>query len=141
MDDQEDRKENRLIAERRRKLAELREAGSAFPNDFHRDTLAGEVHATCGHKSDEALTEDPITVSVAGRMMSKRVMGKASFAHVRDRSGQLQLFVQRDAIGADHYKAFKAWDVGDIVAATGTVFRTKTGELSLQVTELRLLVK
>ena len=141
MDEQSDRKENRLIAERRRKLDELRGAGQPFPNDFHRDTLAGEVHATCGDKSNETLAADVIAVRVAGRIMSKRVMGKASFVHIRDRSGLIQLFVQRDEIGADRYKAFKSWDIGDIVGASGTVFRTKTGEVSVQVKELRLLVK
>lgn len=141
MNDKDDQQDNRLVAERRRKLDDLREGDSAYPNDFHRDTLTGELHATCGHKSAEGLEAEGLVVSVAGRMMAKRVMGKVSFVHIRDRSGQIQLFVQRDTIGSDDYKSFKAWDMGDIVGARGVVFRTQTGELSVRVQELRLLVK
>jgi lysyl-tRNA synthetase class 2 len=133
--------ENKLIAERRRKLDQLREAGSAFPNDFERGAIAGALHAAYDAHSAETLTKEAITVSVAGRMMAKRVMGKSSFAKIQDRSGDIQLFVKRDAIGEGVYTDFKKWDVGDIVGGTGTLMRTKTGELSVAVTELRLLVK
>lgn len=144
--DDEDRarseeEENALIAERRRKLASLREAGNAYPNDFRRDALAGQLHQTYAGYDDEDLERAGLRVRVAGRMLSKRVMGKASFAHVQDRSGQIQLYLQRDALADGVYQAFKSWDVGDIVGAAGRLFRTRTGELSVQADELRLLTK
>ncbi|MEO0345058.1 MAG: OB-fold nucleic acid binding domain-containing protein, partial [Pseudomonadota bacterium] len=144
MADQKDdiaRDENKLIAERRRKLDALRESGNAYPNDFRRDVLAGDVHARYGELDGDALEATPITVSVAGRMMTKRVMGKASFVKIADRSGEIQLFLQRDKLPEGVYAAFKTWDLGDIVAATGTLFRTRTGELTVAVDELRLLTK
>ncbi len=133
--------DNKLIAERRRKLAALRESGIAYPNDFERDALAGELHARFDGVDNAALEAETVRVSVAGRMMAKRVMGKASFARLRDGSGDIQLFVQRDALPDGVYAAFKGWDLGDIVGAGGTMFRTKTGELSVKVDSLRLLVK
>ena len=133
--------EHRLIAERRRKLQDLREDGQAFPNDFRRDSIAEELHATYGGRSTESLEAEPITVSVAGRLMVKRVMGKASFAKLQDRSGRIQLFIERDAIVAKIYQEFKNWDVGDILGARGILFKTKTGELSVRVDGIRLLVK
>ncbi|MEL6448041.1 MAG: lysine--tRNA ligase [Pseudomonadota bacterium] len=144
MADQKDdtvRDENKLIAERRRKLDVLRETGNAYPNDFRRDVLAGDVHARYGELDGDALEATPITVSVAGRMMTKRVMGKASFVKIADRSGEMQLFLQRDKLPEGVYAAFKTWDLGDIVAATGALFRTRTGELTVAVDELRLLTK
>ena len=133
--------ENKLIAQRRAKLAALREAAPAFPNDFRRDALAGELHAAHEHADAEALEGEGIEVSVAGRMIGKRVMGKASFVRLRDQSGDIQLFVQRDSLPEGVYQAFKQWDLGDILGARGTLFRTKTGELSVKVDELRLLTK
>ena len=133
--------EHRLIAERRAKLAAIREQGVAFPSDFRRNTMAGELHAEYGEKSAEDLKAQPIRARVAGRMMAKRVMGKASFAQLLDQSGRIQLFLQRDAIGEEVYKAFKGWDVGDILGAEGVLFRTQTGELSLKVETVRLLTK
>jgi lysyl-tRNA synthetase class 2 len=133
--------ENRLVAERRAKLAALRAAGPpAFPNDFRRDALAGDLHAGYGEAAAESLDARQVRVRVAGRMMLRRIMGKASFAKVQDGSGQIQLFLQRDLLG-DAYEAFKGWDVGDILGAEGVLFRTKTGELSVRVESLRLLVK
>jgi lysyl-tRNA synthetase class 2 len=132
--------ENALIAERRGKLARLREAGIAFPNDFRRDALAADLHATYGGKSDEWLAANPVRVRVAGRMMFKRVMGKASFAKLQDSSGQVQVYLQSDALGPA-YEAFKGWDVGDIVAAEGALMRTRAGELSVRAGTVRLLVK
>jgi lysyl-tRNA synthetase class 2 len=132
--------ENHLIAERRAKLERLRELGQAFPNDFRRDSTADELHLAYGDRAPEWLDAHPVRVSVAGRMMFKRVMGKASFAKLKDRSGLIQLFLQQDALGAT-YAEFKGWDVGDILGATGTLFKTKTGELSVKVERLRLLVK
>jgi len=132
--------ENALIAERRAKLARLREAGVAFPNDFRRDALAADLHATYAEKTDEWLAANPVRVRVAGRMMFKRVMGKASFAKLQDGSGQIQAYLQADALG-DAYDAFKSWDVGDIVGAEGTLMRTRAGELSVRAGSVRLLVK
>jgi lysyl-tRNA synthetase, class II len=132
--------ENPLIAERRAKLAKLRAAGVAFPNDFRRDALAGDLHAAFGARDDDWLVANPTAVKVGGRMMFKRVMGKASFAKLADRTGQIQLFLQAEALGSG-YEEFKAADVGDILGAEGVLFRTKTGELSVRVTALRTLVK
>ncbi len=132
--------ENALIAERRAKLLRLRDAGVAFPNDFRRDALAADLHATCGGRSDESLTANPVRVRVAGRMMFKRVMGKASFAKLQDASGQIQVYLQAEAL-AGAYQDFKGWDVGDIVAATGVLMRTRAGELSVRAESVRLLVK
>jgi len=138
IDDIED--ENRLIAERRAKLAALRAAGPAWPNDFRRDALAAQVEAAYGDKDAEWLEANPVTVRVGGRLMAKRVMGKASFAKLADRTGRIQVFLQRDALGTV-YEDWKGWDVGDILAAEGQLFRTRTGELSVRATSLRLLAK
>jgi lysyl-tRNA synthetase, class II len=132
--------ENKLIAERRAKLAELRRHGGAFPNDFRRDVLAGELHASYGERAAEWLDAHPTRVNVGGRLLFKRLMGKASFAKIADRTGQIQLYLQEEALGPA-YAAFKGWDVGDIVAAGGVLFRTRTGELSVRVERLRLLTK
>jgi lysyl-tRNA synthetase class 2 len=132
--------ENPLIAERRAKLARLRAAGVAFPNDFRRNALAVDLHAAFGERDDEWLIANPTTVKVGGRMMFKRVMGKASFAKLADRTGQIQLFLQAEVLG-DAYEDFKSADVGDILGAEGVLFRTKTGELSVRVAALRMLVK
>jgi len=131
--------ENSLIAQRRQKLETARAAGEAFPNDFRRDALAQDLHAR--YDDFDGLDEQGITVAVAGRMVAKRVMGKASFAQLQDQSGRIQLFLQRDALGAAAYQAFKGFDVGDIVGAAGTLFHTRTGELSVRVHTLRLLTK
>jgi lysyl-tRNA synthetase class 2 len=132
--------ENKLIAERRSKLAAIREKGIAFPNDFRRNVTAGEILAKYAEVDAAALETTPVRVSIAGRMMSRRVMGKAAFAHMKDMSGQIQLFLQRDTLG-ETYEEFKRWDIGDIVGAEGDLFRTKTGELSVKVDSLRLLTK
>ncbi|MCW8903208.1 lysine--tRNA ligase [Sedimenticola sp.] len=135
--------ENKLIAQRREKLAQIRERGIAFPNDFRRNVVAGELHAEYGEKSAELLEELAVRVRVAGRMMSRRIMGKASFSHLQDMSGKIQLFIQRDSLPEgfynDTYK--KEWDVGDIIGAEGQLFKTKTGELSVRCDELTLLTK
>lgn len=133
--------ENQIIAERRAKLAAIREKGVAFPNDFKREHLSADLHAKYGEVEKEELEAKAIAVSVAGRMMLKRVMGKASFATVQDGAGRIQFYVSRDSVGEDVYASFKTWDMGDIIAAKGTLMKTKTGELSVQVTELRLLTK
>jgi lysyl-tRNA synthetase class 2 len=139
--DNEQLDENAQIAQRKAKLAALREQGGAFPTDFRRNVVAGELHAEYGDKTAEALEAQPRRVRVAGRMMTRRIMGKASFAHLQDMSGKIQVYVQRDGIGEPAYDEFKRWDIGDILGAEGTLFKTKTGELSVKVDEVRLLSK
>lgn len=133
--------ESHVIGERREKLKAIRAQGVAFPNDFRPQHQAGALHAEYGDLDNEALEARVVPVSVAGRMMLKRVMGKASFATIQDKSGRIQLFIARDNLGEEVYESFKKWDLGDIVAAEGTVFKTKTGELSVKVAKLRLLTK
>ncbi len=133
--------ENQLIAQRREKLVAMREQGNPFPNKYQPTHKAAQLHAEHGVKEKDALAEEGIPVSIAGRMMSRRIMGKASFAGLRDVSGNIQLFVQREQLGEDAYADFKAWDIGDIVGAEGTLFITKTGELSVKVSQLHLLTK
>jgi len=134
--------ENKLIAERRRKLTELRDQGIAFPNDFRRNVIAGELHAEYGEKDKEELESISVRVSIAGRMMLKRVMGKASFATVQDMSGRIQLYVSRDDLPEGVYnEQFKKWDLGDIIGAEGVLMKTNKGELSVKVDNIRLLTK
>ena len=133
--------ENQLIAERRSKLAEWRKSGKASPNDFSRENLAGKLDELYSDKDAAELEGNPIEVKVAGRMMLKRVMGKASFATIQDVSGRIQLYVSRDAVGEDIYVVFKRWDLGDILGAVGTMMKTKTGELTIKASEIRLLTK
>jgi len=140
-DEQTPQDEHKLIAERRAKLSALRERGVAFPSDFRRNVVAGELHAEYGDKDNDFFDAQPVRVKVAGRMMAKRVMGKASFAQMLDMSGRIQLFLQRDSLPEGAYQEFKGWDIGDIVGAEGTLFRTKTGELSVKCEEVRLLTK
>lgn len=132
--------DNKLIAERRRKLAALRGQGVAYPNDFRRDALAAQLLSAYGERTNEWLEANPVRVRVGGRMMFRRIMGKASFAKIADRSGQIQLFVQQEALGS-HYEEFKDYDIGDMLGAEGTLFITRTGELSVRVERLRLLTK
>ena len=133
--------ENRLIAERRVKLSKLREAGVAFPNDFTPDTQSAALHAQYGEREQQDLADAGIEVRIAGRVMLKRVMGKASFATLQDGSGRIQIYVDRGSLGEDAYTAFKQWDLGDIVAVVGKVFKTNKGELSVHASTARLLSK
>jgi len=135
--------DNEQIRQRRDKLDLLRENGAeAFPNDFRRNTVAAEILAHYGDRDNDALAAEPVRVKIAGRMMSRRIMGKASFTHVQDMSGRIQLFVQRDLLAEGVYNTgFKKWDIGDIIGAEGELFRTKTGELSVRVDDIRLLTK
>ncbi|MBM3351776.1 MAG: lysine--tRNA ligase [Betaproteobacteria bacterium] len=133
--------DNKLVEERREKLKALRNAGIAFPNDFRRRHLAADLHLEHGNRSNQELEPLKAGASVAGRMVLKRVMGKASFATLQDGSGRIQLYVSNDATGAEAHEAFKHWDLGDIVAAEGTLFRTKTNELTILASRLRLLAK
>ena len=133
--------ENQIIAERRAKLAALRKQGVAFPNDFERKNLAAALHEAYGALSHDELEAAQVSVAVAGRMMFKRVMGKASFASLQDMSGRIQLFISNGDTGEAAHDAFKHYDLGDILGATGVLFKTKTGELSVRVSQLRLLTK
>ncbi|HZW50409.1 MAG TPA: amino acid--tRNA ligase-related protein, partial [Rudaea sp.] len=132
--------ENKLIAERREKLHALRAHGIAFPNDFHPDAFAGDLQAEFEGRDAAAVEAVARRVGVAGRLLAKRIMGKASFVQIQDMTGRIQLFLQHGAL-AETYDAFKSWDVGDIVGAEGVLMRTKTGELSVKVDKLRLLTK
>src|SRR3954469_23657481 len=138
--------ENQLVAERREKLKALREAqklgkGVAFPNDFQPGHRAAALQEHHGAKSNEQLEQEAVGASIAGGMMLKRVMGKASFATIQDSTGRFQIYVTRDDVGEETYAAFKHWDLGDIVAAEGKVFKTRTGKLSLHASSIRLLTK
>jgi len=133
--------DNKLIAERREKLAAIRRQGVAFPNDFKPTHRAADLLRKHGGMENDELEPLAVTVALGGRMMLKRQMGKASFATLQDASGRLQLFVTKDAIGEAAYETFKHWDLGDILGAEGTLFKTKTGELSVRVAKLRLLTK
>jgi len=143
MNDQVPHDENQLIAERRTKLKALREQGIAFPNDFKRGDYAEDLQQEFADKDKwtaEALEGAGRKVQIAGRLMAKRVMGKASFAQLQDMTGRIQLYLSASDLG-ESYEAFKGWDVGDIVGAVGTLTRTRTGELSVKAGTLRLLTK
>ena len=134
--------ENDLIAQRRQDLKELRKTGNAYTNQFKRDSLALDLHAQHENKSKEELEGESIKVTVAGRMMSRRIMGKASFAHIQDMSGKIQLYVRHDDLADGVYNdGFKKWDIGDIIGATGTIMKTNKGELSIHVDSIELLTK
>ncbi|OGT21956.1 MAG: lysine--tRNA ligase [Gammaproteobacteria bacterium RIFCSPHIGHO2_02_FULL_42_13] len=133
--------ENELIAQRKEKLNALRKAGQAYPNDFRRDALAGELHAVHDNKDNDTLQASKIVVSVAGRIMLRRVMGKASFVQIQDMSGCIQIYLRQNDLPEGVYDAFKTWDLGDIIGVKGFLFKTKTGELSIHAEEARLLTK
>ncbi len=134
--------ENHLITERRQKLQAIRdEKGIAFPNDFRRSHLAKDLHEKYDSIEKEELDPQGIEVAVVGRMMSKREFGKGGFAVLKDVSDDIQLFVQLNGVGEEKFNEFKSWDLGDIVAAKGTMFKTKTNELSVKVKEIRLVTK
>ncbi|MDO5686611.1 MAG: lysine--tRNA ligase [Neisseria sp.] len=133
--------ENQIIALRREKLTALRADGIAFPNDFRRDAFAADLHRDYDALSKEELEEKNVTVKVAGRMMLQRLMGKASFATIADMSGRIQLYINNQGVGEEVHQAFKHWDLGDIIAAEGTLFKTNHGELSVRAQSIRLLTK
>ena len=133
--------ENHIIAERREKLAKIREVRQAYPNDFVRTDLFGDLREKYGDMSAEALEAAAPQVACSGRMMLKRVMGKASFATVRDFTGEMQYYVQMNEVGEAAYADFKTFDLGDIVAVKGTLFRTKAGDLAIRAAEIRLMSK
>ncbi|SEH92218.1 lysyl-tRNA synthetase, class 2 [Rheinheimera pacifica] len=133
---------NKLIAERKHKLAALREDGFMFPNDFRRDSISSEVIAKYDHLTKEELEAQNITVSLGGRIMTRRIMGKASFTTIADMGGKIQLYVARDSLAEGVYNdQFKKWDLGDIIGATGHLFKTQTGELTVWLSDIRLLTK
>ncbi|MCK5831436.1 MAG: lysine--tRNA ligase [Methylococcales bacterium] len=134
--------EQEQIKQRRSKLAALRENGIAFPTDFRRNVVSGELFAEYGEKTSEQLEEQSVRVKIAGRIMTRRIMGKASFCHIQDMSGKMQLYVTRDTLPEGFYnEQFKKWDIGDIIGAEGVLFKTKVGELSVRVDDIRLLTK
>ncbi len=132
---------NELIAQRRSKLSTLREKGNAFPNQFRRDALAARLHAEHETKTEPELEAQPIPVKVAGRIMTRRLMGKASFVHLQDMSGKIQLYIRQDEVTPEVYEQFLHWDLGDIIGVEGKLFKTKTGELSVRAKQIFLLTK
>ena len=139
---QQREEENRLIAQRRGKLAELRKrATGAFPNDFRRAALAAELQQKYQNADNSSLESAPVRVALAGRMMAKRLMGKASFTQIKDSSGTMQLYLQKNALAEGVYDDFKTWDIGDIIGVEGTLFRTRTEELTVKADKLKLLSK
>ncbi|EKE01450.1 MAG: hypothetical protein ACD_21C00131G0004, partial [uncultured bacterium] len=133
--------ENEQIAQRKAKLELLRAKGNAYPNGFRRNTLADALHALYNEETTESLHEKNIEVKIAGRIMTRRVMGKASFVHIQDMSGKIQIYIKKDELPEDLYEQFLHWDLGDIIGVEGTVFKTKTGELSIKAQKLFLLTK
>lgn len=133
---------NNELRSRREKLTKLRQQGIAFPNDFRRDAVSDKLHARYGEKSNEELEALNIEVSIAGRMITRRIMGKASFATLQDVGGEIQLYVSRDDLPEGQYnEQFKKWDLGDILGSRGKLFKTRTGSLSVHCSEIRLLTK
>ena len=133
--------DNKLVEERRAKLKALRKQGFAYPNDFARAHLAADLQSRYAKLDIAALEASPVKVTIAGRILLKRVMGKASFATLRDAGGAIQLFVSDSDTGEAAHAAFKHHDIGDIIGAEGELFRTRTGELTVRVRNLRLLAK
>ena len=136
-----EQEENEQILQRRKKLTELRALNRVYPNNFKRNFLAADLQQQYGHCSSEALSSNPIEVKIAGRMMTRRIMGKASFAHLQDMSGRMQVYVARDQVGDEIYQDFKNWDIGDILGVVGSLFITKTGELSIKASQIFLMTK
>jgi len=132
---------NELIVQRRAKLTEQRKTGVAFPNDFRRDALAETLHANYANKTEPELEAHPAHVKLAGRIMTRRLMGKASFVHLQDMSGRMQLYIRQDEVTPEVYENFLHWDLGDIIGVEGKLFKTKTGELSVRASHVRLLTK
>lgn len=134
--------DNQQIIERRAKLKSLRDRGiNPYPNDFRRDAFAGALHALYDAETHDSLEQRAIAVKVAGRIMAKRVMGKASFVHIQDMTGRLQIYLRRDDLSPETYEDFKTWDLGDIIGVSGTLFKTKTDELSVKAAQVQLLTK
>jgi len=133
--------ENKLIAERRGKLSRLRSAGVAYPNSFKPQHKAQALHEQFGQFDKETLDPQANPACVAGRMMLKRVMGKASFATIQDASGRIQIYLDKNGVGEEVYEQFKTWDIGDIIGVSGRVFKTNKGELSIHAESINLISK
>lgn len=133
--------ENEQIALRREKLKELRQSTQAYPNQFKRTDFASDCHEQYDALDKDSLAEKAVTVIIAGRIMTRRQMGKASFMHLQDQTGQMQIYLKSQVIGEAAYEVFKHWDLGDIVGVKGELFKTKTNELSVKATEVFLLTK
>ncbi|EIJ41155.1 lysyl-tRNA synthetase (class II) [Beggiatoa alba B18LD] len=133
--------ENEQIALRREKLAAIRQAGIAFPNDFRRNSTAQQLHDEYAEQNSETLEIRNVRVKIAGRIMTRRIMGKAAFVHIQDMSGRMQLYLKKEELPEGTYEEFKHWDIGDIIGVHGVMFKTKTGELSVKVSSIRLLSK
>ncbi|MFP6805749.1 MAG: lysine--tRNA ligase [Pseudomonadales bacterium] len=133
--------ENQIIALRKSHLSELRKKGAAFPNDFRRQHKAEELHNAHRDKSKEDLAQELTTTAVAGRVILRRMMGKASFITLQDISGRIQIYVRQSEVGDEVYEDFKHWDIGDIIGVEGVMMRTNQGELSVKANGVRLLTK
>ena len=132
---------NELLALRKAKLDELKSKGKAYPNDFRRNSVSSELHSSYDSLLKEDLDKKNVVVSVAGRIMLQRIMGKASFITIQDASGQLQAYIKSDNLGEEAYKEFKKLDLGDIVGLSGKLFKTRTNELTIEAEAVRLLTK
>ncbi len=141
MTDQNEINTNDLIEQRREKLLQWRASGKAYPTHFRRDAFAADLLQQYGEKTEPEFEAHPVHVKVAGRMMLRRLMGKASFTHIQDMTGRIQLYVKQDDVTPEIYEAFKQWDLGDIIGVEGHLFKTKTGELSVKVKKIYLLTK
>jgi lysyl-tRNA synthetase class 2 len=138
----EQQKDNEtLIQQRRKKLEQLRQQGRAYPNDFRRNALAADLQADYAACDEETLKQPRVEVKIAGRVITRRLMGKASFAHIQDMTGQMQLYLRKEEITEAVFDDYKTWDLGDIVGVEGYLFKTKTGELSVRVQHIHLLTK
>ncbi len=134
--------ENDIIKVRRAKLQAWRDSAKAFPNDFRREALAADLQELCRDLDKPALESAPMQTAVAGRVMLRRVMGKASFVTLQDVSGQIQCYLRTDDLGEEAYRTFKdLWDIGDIVGIRGSLMRTNKGELTVHASEISLLNK
>lgn len=133
--------ENELIAQRKQKLNDLRSQGNAYPNTFKRHNISSELHKEYDQFDHDTLEAKNIQASIAGRIMTRRLMGKASFITLQDMGGRIQLYLRNEDVSPEMYEAFKSWDLGDIIGAEGTLFKTKTGELTLKVTHITLITK
>ena len=133
--------ENDLILQRRAKLDALRKKGIAYPNTFRRDSLSGDLRNQYKEASKEELEEKSIQVTVAGRIMLQRIMGKASFITIQDMEGQIQAYIRSNDLPEGQYEDFKTWDLGDIIGVSGQLFLTKTGELTVHADSIEMLTK
>lgn len=133
--------QNELLALRRAKLDDLRSKGNAFPNNFKRNALAADLHSSYDSFKASELEKEKVAVSVAGRTMLQRIMGKASFITLQDLSGQIQVYIKSDNVDEETYKEFKKWDLGDVVGIKGKLFKTKTNELTVEAESIFLLTK